>query len=120
MKTTVELPDDLLTQAKAVARKRRTTLKAMMEHALRREVHDASPSPDDSKIFTFNEYGFPVLKKTGNTVITNEMIYKIMEGTEDFYLLALAIRHRAGFATLDRRIDPSRMAGGEKAYCVIP
>jgi len=38
----------------------------------------------------------------------------------DFYLLALAIRHQARFATLDRRIDPSRIAGGEKAYCVIP
>jgi hypothetical protein len=36
------------------------------------------------------------------------------------YLLALTIRHRAGFSTLDRRIDPSRIAGGEKAYCVIP
>ena len=79
MKTTLELPDDLLTQAKAVARKRRTTLKAMMEHALRREVHDASQSPDETKIFTFNEYGFPVLKRVGKAVITNEMIYKIME-----------------------------------------
>jgi hypothetical protein len=83
MKTTIELPDDLLTQAKAVAVKRRTTLKAMMEHALRREVQDATLSPEDSQIFTFNEYGFPVLRKTGNTVVTSEMIYKIMEETED-------------------------------------
>jgi len=79
MKTTIELPDDLLTQAKALAVKRRTTLKAMMEHALRREVHDATHSPEAAKIFTYNEYGFPVLKRVGKAVITNEMIYKIME-----------------------------------------
>lgn len=79
MKTTIELPDDLLTQAKAVAVKRRTTLKAMMEHALRREIHDATQGPEESKIFTYNEYGFPVLKRKGKAVITNEMIYKIME-----------------------------------------
>jgi hypothetical protein len=83
MKTTIELPDDLLTQAKAVAVKRRTTLKAMMEHALRREIHDATPGTEAARAFTFNEYGFPVLKKTGNTVVTSEMIYKIMEETED-------------------------------------
>jgi len=38
----------------------------------------------------------------------------------DFYLLALAIHHRARFATLDRRIDPTQIPGGENAYCVIP
>ena len=47
MKTTIDLPDELMTEAKAVAARRRTTLKAMMEHALRREVmvktdHDRS------------------------------------------------------------------------------
>jgi len=84
MKTTIELPAELLTEAKAVAVKRRITLKAMMEHALRREIHDANPGSEDSKIFTYNEYGFPVLKKTGNTVVTSEMIYKIMAETEDF------------------------------------
>jgi toxin-antitoxin system PIN domain toxin len=38
----------------------------------------------------------------------------------DFYLLALACHHQAKFATLDRRIDPSLIPGGEKAYFVIP
>lgn len=38
----------------------------------------------------------------------------------DFYLLALAIHHRARLATLDRRIDPTQIPGGETAYCVIP
>jgi hypothetical protein len=38
----------------------------------------------------------------------------------DFYLLALAIHHHARFATLDRRIDPAQIPGGENAYWVIP
>ncbi len=42
MKTTLELPDNLLLEAKAVAARRRTTFKAMIEHALRREI---APAP---------------------------------------------------------------------------
>jgi Arc/MetJ family transcription regulator len=38
MKTTLELDDDLLIEAKAVAARRRTTLRAIVEHALRREL----------------------------------------------------------------------------------
>lgn len=38
MKTTLDLSDDLLSEAKAVAARRRITLKAMIEHALRREI----------------------------------------------------------------------------------
>lgn len=85
MKTTIELPNDLLLQAKAIALKRRTTLKSMIEHALRRELHDATSLPEASKIYTYNEFGFPVLKREGNraAVITNEMISKVAEETED-------------------------------------
>ena len=85
MKTTIELPYDLLLQAKAMAVKRRTTLKSMIEHALRRELHEATPLPEASKIYTYNEYGFPVLKREGGNgaVITNDMISKILEETED-------------------------------------
>ena len=34
MKTTLDLPDDLLIAAKALAARRKITLKAMVEHAL--------------------------------------------------------------------------------------
>ena len=37
MKTTLDLPDDLLMEAKTVAVRRKTTLKALVESALRRE-----------------------------------------------------------------------------------
>jgi len=34
----------------------------------------------------------------------------------DIYLLALAVKHRAKFLSLDRRIDPSLVPGGPAAY----
>jgi len=37
----------------------------------------------------------------------------------DYYLLALADVNQGSLATLDRRIDPSLLSGGEAAYCVI-
>lgn len=39
MKTTLDLDDDLLIEAKTIAARRRTTLKAIVEHALWRELH---------------------------------------------------------------------------------
>jgi hypothetical protein len=37
----------------------------------------------------------------------------------DLYLLALAVRHSAVFATFDRRIDPAMVVGGMAALLVI-
>lgn len=61
MKTTLDLPDDLLIEAKAVAARRRTTLKAMVERALRREIAPAL-EPDVESPFEMNELGMLVLK----------------------------------------------------------
>lgn len=38
----------------------------------------------------------------------------------DLYLLALAVVHGVGFATLDARVDPGLVHGGPAAYRVIP
>ena len=38
MKTTIELPDDLVAEAKRVAIQRRTTLRALVDRGLRREI----------------------------------------------------------------------------------
>jgi toxin-antitoxin system PIN domain toxin len=38
----------------------------------------------------------------------------------DLYLLALAIHHRAGFATFDRRIKPTTVPGGAAAFRLVP
>ena len=79
MKTTIELPDALLIEAKATAARRRTTLKAMMEHALRREIQSEEPLPDDSP-FELDEYGFPVLKREPDTpVMPLDYFKKIQE-----------------------------------------
>ena len=79
MKTTIELPDDLLTEAKATAARRRTTLKAMFEHALRRELRLDQPSSGDSECFTIDEHGLPVFGTSNEAVVTSEMVYKMME-----------------------------------------
>jgi hypothetical protein len=44
MKTTIELPDALLIQAKQFAAGRRTTLRALMERGLRHELKQAAPA----------------------------------------------------------------------------
>lgn len=79
MKTTLELPDDLLSEAKAIAAKRRTTLKAMVEHALRHEVASESQAMDADCAYVKDEYGIPSLKKRKGARVTSETIYQLME-----------------------------------------
>jgi len=45
MKTTIELPDDLLLQAKRKALETRTTLRELMERALRQELREGVRPP---------------------------------------------------------------------------
>lgn len=64
MKTTLDLDDDLLIEAKTLAARRRTTLKAIVESALRREIRPAAemdhPAPDKLEI---GPLGMLVLKR---------------------------------------------------------
>jgi hypothetical protein len=47
VKTTIELPDSLPIEAKMAAAERRTTIRAIGEQALRRELQEpSSPAPD--------------------------------------------------------------------------
>lgn len=77
MKTTIELPDELLARAKAIAAERRTSLKAIIEHALRRELSEAEKSEKECD-WSSNEYGFPVLNRS-KSPITSELIYEMLE-----------------------------------------
>ena len=82
MKTTLEIPDALMIEAKATAARRRTTLKAMMEHALRRELGIGRDQDSGNETLTrLNDYGFPVLKRIGPTKgqLTSEMVYAMQE-----------------------------------------
>ncbi len=89
MKTTLELPDELLIEAKAVANRRRVTLKSMIEHALRREIQpQLEIESEKSHIFEAGPLGILRLKKRGTT-ITSEMIYKLMDADEDVDLATI-------------------------------
>lgn len=82
MKTTLELDDQLLIQAKTMAIKRRTTLKALVEHALRREIESELSSSygilKEEGLET-GPYGLPRLKREAQSPVTSKDIYRIME-----------------------------------------
>lgn len=74
MKTTVELPDALLQQAKALALRRRTTLKAVLTRALERELR-GDAKPVDAQRFEVDAGGWPILKREDTScVVRDEMI----------------------------------------------
>ena len=91
MKTTLDLPDDLLTEAKAVAARRRTTLKAMVEHALRREILPHEGLVEDSP-YEVGPFGILSLKKRGKGMTAEQVQYLIdhQYDEEDARVLELA------------------------------
>jgi hypothetical protein len=59
MKTTIDIADPLLRRAKQLAARRHTTLKAIMEEALRRTLNEESraPAPEPLRTHTFRGRG---------------------------------------------------------------
>jgi hypothetical protein len=84
MKTTLDLPDDLLMEAKTLAVRRKTTLKALVESALRREIRPAAEiaNPDPEK-FEVGPLGFLVLKRKPGETITLNMLQAIENQLDD-------------------------------------
>ena len=78
MKTTIELDDALLIEAKAVAARRRTTLRAMVEHALRRELTPAATGQASG--FGPGSSGSPRLRKRGAVNPNAELHRRLSEG----------------------------------------
>ena len=76
MKTTLDLPDDLLTEAKAIAARRRISLKAMVEDALRREIEPFTDSHNTP--FVRGEDGVLRLPRRGAHV-TTELVRQLMD-----------------------------------------
>jgi hypothetical protein len=78
VKTTLDLPDELLIEAKAAAARRRTTLRAIVERALRRELAPAAAdnNPDPDK-FEVGPLGFLVLKRKPGETLALEQIKAI-------------------------------------------
>lgn len=75
MKTTLEIDDDLLVEAKVVAARRRTTLRAIVEHALRRELSPVVDGKSDPAVS-----GLPLLPKTGTTNPNAELHRRLSSG----------------------------------------
>lgn len=67
MKTTVELPDALFQTIKETAARRKTTLKELFIHALKREVESEKGS-FSSRPFDVDELGLPILHNQTKTV----------------------------------------------------
>jgi len=93
MKTTIELPDDLLIEAKKVAAERRTTLKDMVTRSLRREIgldHPQRPAPDSP--FEVGPLGILRLKKRGEKITSEQVRQMIEEGEDEEVRSAIAFR----------------------------
>lgn len=92
MKTTLDLPDDLLIEAKILAARRKTTLKAIVEHALRREIRPADEikNPDPEK-YELGPFGILSLKKRGRMMKSEEVQHLIdhQYDEEDARVLAM-------------------------------
>lgn len=86
MRTTIELTDQLLKRAKIVAVERGTTLRALVESALERElsISESAPAPP-------RRVNFPIFhsKQPGTMNLTNADI-AAMEAEEDIRRLGLA------------------------------
>ena len=72
MKTTLILPDDLLMEVKMLAALRKTTLKAIIESALRREIRPVSDmeNPDPAR-FEIGPFGILRIRKVPGTPPTS-------------------------------------------------
>lgn len=76
MRTTIDLPDDLLRRAKIVAIERKTTLRELVETAIVHELH-ASPSTAAER----TRVKFPIFesKSKKKLTLTNADIAKMVE-----------------------------------------
>jgi hypothetical protein len=82
MKTTLELPDELIIEAKTIAARRKITLRALTEAALRREIQQRvlADSPR-SDLIKYSADHAPHLKKRG-VKITSDLVYQMLENED--------------------------------------
>jgi hypothetical protein len=80
MKTTLELSDELFSEAKAVAAKRRITLKELFTRALEKELRPL-PVTEKDEHFTTDEDGWPVFNRKNYTgpPVTDEFVRQLRE-----------------------------------------
>jgi hypothetical protein len=83
MKITVELPDDLLSEAEAVAFRQGISLDALLARALERDLRD--PIQARHPRFVVDESGWPELQTSeeGTTVVTDAFVSGLAESELD-------------------------------------
>lgn len=91
MKTTLDLHDDLLIAAKTVAAQRKTTLKAVVEHALRREIAPQVKLASDS-LYDVGPFGILSLKKSRQRLTAGQLQHLVdhQYHDEDNRVIAIA------------------------------
>jgi len=81
MKITLDLPDELLIEVKLAAARRRITLSAFVEHALRREI-DVESNESEKELHAYIETtseGLPCFKRIDKGKVLSETVYALME-----------------------------------------
>lgn len=80
MKTTLDLPDDLMIEAKATAARRRITLRELFTRALERDLKLSKPELRDEE-FIVDEAGWPVFSRKSyhGAPVTNELVNRLRE-----------------------------------------
>lgn len=97
MKTTIDLPDDLLTQAKVMAARRRTTLRDLVMRGLQREIgaDEAADGFQQDTRYELSELGLPRLRRHAVSV-TDQAIAQLAEriDAEEFQAAVAMTRAR--------------------------
>jgi hypothetical protein len=80
MKTTVELSDELFAEAKAVALRRRVSLKTLFTRALERELRGPAGEARQDR-FRIDKSGWPVLRVAEDdaTVVSDALVNELRE-----------------------------------------
>ena len=80
MKTTLELPEELLSEAKAVAARRRITLKQLFTRALEKELRPVSSASEDSHC-QIDRHGWPVYDRPdySGPPVGDELVQQLRE-----------------------------------------
>lgn len=80
MKTTVELPDELFAEAKAVALRRRVSLETLFTRALEHELRGNREESGQQR-FRVDASGWPVLLTAPDdtTVVSNSLVNELRE-----------------------------------------
>jgi hypothetical protein len=80
VKTTIDIPEPLYRRAKVRAVQQGTTLKQLVLDSLEQSLglRPTSAQPEMAE-FSVNEIGFPILRRQGKGVVTNEFVNQLRE-----------------------------------------